>query len=137
VSARAVVSCALGALLVDLEQEEVIDEPASDPVAAGDAGVTLPRLVAAARMGSTVVAVVDRRPPLLVSHDAGLTWREAGAGLPAGRAVSIAPDDPDLVLFAGVERLYLSHDGGRFWQVLSLELPEITVVELLPRFAGG
>ena len=38
----------------------------------------LPRLVAASAAGATVVAVVDRRPPLLVSGDAGATWREAG-----------------------------------------------------------
>ncbi len=45
-------------------------------------------LVAAAGAGSTVVAVVDTKPPLVVSHDAGRTWRESGRGLPAGRAVA-------------------------------------------------
>ena len=63
-------------------------------------------------LGSTVVAVVDRRPPLVVSNDAGRTWREAGGGLPPGRAVAIADDDPDLVLYAARNRLYLSEDGG-------------------------
>ena len=49
----------------------------------------LPLLVAAAAHGSTVVAVVDRRPPLVVSNDGGRTWREAGAGLaPASRSRS-------------------------------------------------
>ncbi len=118
-------------LLVDLDTEEVLDEEAPlEPPGPDEAGVSLPLLVAAARRGSTVVAVVDRRPPLVVSHDAGTTWREAGAGLPPGRAVAIAPDDPDLVLFAGEERLYLSRDGGRFWQVLALELPGITAVTI-------
>ena len=74
--------------------------------------LTLPRLVAAAASGSTVVAVVDRRPPLLVSGDAGATWREAGGGLPPGFAVAIDPDDPDLVLYAARNRLYLSPTAG-------------------------
>lgn len=74
--------------------------------------------------------MVDRRPPLVVSHDAGRTWRETGAGLPrGGRAVAVAEDDPDLVLYAARNRLYLSTDGGRFWRALTVELPEIERVE--------
>ena len=126
---KALVQTALGVLVVDLESEEVVDEDGPDTLPGVEpAGVELPKLVAGARHGSAVVAVVDRRPPLLVSHDAGLTWREAGAGLPPGRAVAIAPDDPDTMLFAGRERLYVSRDGGRFWQVLAIELPEISAV---------
>ena len=52
--------------------------------AAPPLALNLPRLVAAAAAGSTVVAVVDTKPPLVVSHDAGATWRESGRGLPAG-----------------------------------------------------
>ena len=122
-------ACAIGVVVVDLEEEAVLDEDAPQALAAGDtAGVALPLLVAAAREGSTVVAVVDRRPPLLVSYDAGATWTEAGGGLPPGRAVAVAPGDPDLVLFAGEERLFVSEDGGRFWRALSVELPGITAV---------
>jgi hypothetical protein len=128
---HAVVVTALGTLLVDLDEEEVLADGAPDPPTVGDAGVSLPRLVASARSGSTVVAVVDRKPPLLVSHDAGTTWREAGAGLPPGRAVDVARESPDTVLFAGESRLYLSTDGGRFWRALSVELPEISAVALL------
>ncbi len=128
---RALVATALGILVVDLDEEEVIDEDPGELPSAPDAGVSLPRLVAAAREGSTVVAVVDRKPPLLVSYDTGTTWREAGAGLPSGRAVAIAPGDPDVVLFAGAERLYLSLDGARFWRALTVELPEITAVALV------
>ena len=62
----------------------------------------------------------------MVSHDAGRTWRESGAGLPRGRAVAIAGDDPDLVLYAARNRLYLSRDGGLFWTALAVELPEIS-----------
>jgi hypothetical protein len=126
---RALVATALGVLLVDLDEEEVLDGAPQDRLPPPDDGtVTLPRLVATARSGSTVVAVVDRKPPLLVSHDAGTTWREAGGGLPPGRDVAIAGDDPDVVLFAGAERLFLSLDGARFWHALTLELPEITAV---------
>ena len=60
--------------------------------------------------------MIDRRPPLVVSNDAGRTWRESGGGLPPGRAVAIGDDDPDLVLYAARNRLYLSEDGGRFWR---------------------
>ena len=78
--------------------------------------------------GSRVVAVVDRRPPLVVSDDAGSTWREAGSGLPAGRAVAISRAHPDLVLFASATRLYVSEDGARFWRSLTPELEGIAAV---------
>ena len=74
------------------------------------------------------LAVVDTKPPLVVSHDSGRTWRESGRGLPAGRAVAISPEDPDVVVYATRNRLYLSRDGGRFWQGLAPELPEIEAV---------
>ncbi len=90
--------------------------------------VDLPLVVAAAAHGSTVVAVVDRRPPHMVSHDGGATWREAGAGLRPGVAVAVSPDHPDVVLYATEERLHVSRDGGRFWQALAVELPGITAV---------
>lgn len=90
--------------------------------------LNLPRLVAAAAVGSTVVAVVATKPPLAVSHDGGLTWRAAGRGLPNGRAVAVDPDDPDHLLFASRNRLYRSRDGGVFWSALPVELPEILAV---------
>jgi hypothetical protein len=39
--------------------------------------------------------------------------------------VAVAEGNPDLVLFAARNRLYLSRDGGRFWASLAPELPEI------------
>ena len=119
-----------GTIAIDVEDELVLgpaDEPAVEPVE-----LNLPRLVTAAASGSAVVAVVDRRPPLLVSGDAGATWREAGGGLPPGFAVAIDPDDPDRVLYAGRNRLYLSTDGGRFWRSLEPELPDIEAVGWTP-----
>jgi hypothetical protein len=126
---RALVRTVDGVFEVDLDEEDVLGlvearvEP--EPVA-----VSLPLVVAAASVGSTVIAVVSRRPPLAVSNDAGRTWRESGGGLPPGRAVAIAADDPDYVLYAARNRLYVSTDGGRFWRALTLELPEIEAVEL-------
>jgi hypothetical protein len=90
--------------------------------------VELPRVVAAAAAGSTIVAVVDRRPPLAISKDAGGTWREAGGGLPVGFAIAIDEDNPDRMLFAARNRLYLSENGGTFWRALVPELPEIQAV---------
>jgi len=125
----AVVATVAGAFAVDLEEDEL--EPwageLTTPVALA---LNLPRLVAAASAGSTVVAVVDTKPPLVVSHDAGATWRESGRGLPAGRAVAVFEDDPDVVVYATRNRLYLSRDGGTFWSSLAVELPEIEAVEI-------
>ena len=118
-----------GLFVVDIDLDEVVGHDPPGTVAREDVRVELPLVVAAAASGSTVVAVVRRRPPLAVSHDAGATWREAGGGLPEGRAVALG-DDPDLIAYAGRNRLYLSTDGGRFWRALAPELPEIEALEL-------
>jgi hypothetical protein len=77
-----------------------------------------------------VFAVVNTKPPMVVSHDAGTTWRESGRGLPPGRAVAVAEDDPDLAVYAARNRRYVTRDGGVFWNALPLELPEIESVQL-------
>lgn len=115
-----------GVLMIDLEDELVIvgqELPTVDSPT-----VELPRVVATARSGSTIAAVVDRRPPLAISRDNGATWTEAGGGLPTGFAVAIAEDDPDRMLYAGRNRLYVSVNGGVFWRALTLELPDILAV---------
>ena len=115
-----------GVVLIDLEDELVIEGQELPTV---DAPVVeLPRVVATARSGSTIVAVVDRRPPLAISRDNGSTWSEAGGGLPTGFAVAIAEDDPDRMLYAGRNRLYVSVNGGVFWRALTLELPDVLAV---------
>jgi len=124
----AVVATAAGTFSVDLESEEVEPydgdlEPAAAPA------LKLPRVISAAASGSTIVALVDMKPPLVVSHDAGTTWRESGRGLPPGVAVAVG-DDPDVMVFAARNRLYLSRNGGVFWGVLALELPEIRALAL-------
>ena len=79
-----------------------------------------------------MIAVVKTKPPLVVSHDAGMTWRESGRGLPPGVAVAIAADDPDVAVYAARNRLFLTRDGGIFWTALALELPEITGLVVTP-----
>jgi hypothetical protein len=120
----------MGTFAVELETEEL--EPMDMPLGLSGSEplrLSLPRVLAAASSGSTIVAVVDRKPPLLISYDAGVTWREAGAGLPPGVAVAIG-DDLDTVLYASRNRLHVSENGGIFWRALAVELPQIEAIEL-------
>jgi hypothetical protein len=115
-----------GSFAIDLETEDA--EPAQPFEPAPEPTLNLPRLVAAAQVGSTILAAVDTRPPLVVSHDAGITWRESGRGLPAGRAVAIAAD-PDTMAYAARNRVYVSRNGGVFWTALPVELPAIETLD--------
>jgi hypothetical protein len=126
---RALVDTAFGIATVDLEEDELVALEAGGPLAQPAVeGLTLPRLVAADAHGSRIVAVLDRKPPLVVSDDAGATWHETGGGLPPGRGVAISRDHPDLVLYASETRVFVSRDGGRFWRALQPELVGITAV---------
>jgi hypothetical protein len=125
---QARVATALGCVVVDLETDEA-ELVGDDPPLGTRADVSLPLLIAADEAGARIAAVVDRRPPLMVSDDAGRTWREAGGGLPAGAAVAIDGGEPDRLLYASESRLFLSEDGGRFWRALTTELIGITAVE--------
>lgn len=82
------------------------------------------QLVDVDALGSTIVLALDRRPPLLVSHDAGVTWNERGGGLPPAHALALG-ENPDHVLYGARNRLYVSGDGGLFWRAVAVELPEI------------
>ncbi len=124
---EALVASALGVVRVDLDAGTW--EPAdADPPVVTTEDVGLPLVVATARCGGRIVALVDRRPPLLVSDDAGATWVEAGGGLPAGVTIAISPHHPDELVFATGERVFVSRDGGRFWSALPFELAGITGV---------
>jgi hypothetical protein len=117
-----------GVFLVDLEDGSVLGPSADaqfDPPPQPAAPPALPRVLAASGAGSTVVALVDAKPPLMVSYDAGRTWKDAGRGLPAGRAIAVSAVNPDDVVFAARNRLYVSSDGGRFWRSLEAELPDV------------
>ncbi len=123
---KAAVRTIAGSFEIDLELEEVVGE--TDEFEPARLDVELPRVVAATASGATIVAVVDRRPPLAISNDAGRTWREAGGGLPPGFAIAIDDENPDVMLFAARNRLYLSENGGTFWRALVPELPDIEAV---------
>jgi hypothetical protein len=123
----AAVGTLAGVFLVDVEAEALLGDGTEVP-AAERPEVALPRVVAAAASGSTVVAIVERRPPLMLSNDGGVTWREAGGGLPPGFAVAVAEDEPDRMLYAARNRLYISTNGGVFWSSLPFELPDIESV---------
>ena len=126
----AAVDTAEGVFLLDVESEEPLGRGTELPVADAPR-VELPRVIGTAGTGSTIVALLDRRPPLAISHDGGATWRESGGGLPAGFAIAIAEDDPDRMLYAARHRLYVSLNGGVFWRSLPFELPDISTVAWL------
>jgi hypothetical protein len=113
-----------GVVLVDIEEEAVLGPGRELPETDAPA-VELPRVVATARSGATLVAVLDRRPPLAISRDGGSTWTEFGGGLPAGFAIAVADEDPDRMLYAGRNRLYVSTNGGVFWRSLPFELGDV------------
>lgn len=122
---NALVETVAGVYTVDVEVDAVVSfVPGAEVDAPPPPETGLPRVVGGAAAGSTVVLAVDAKPPLLVSHDAGTTWRESGRGLPRGTVVALADGDPDSVLYCAGTRLYLSRDGGRFWTPLATELPE-------------
>ena len=113
-----------GVVLVDVASEDLLGAGTEVPPA-DVPHVDLPRVVAAARAGVTIVCVVERRPPLAISRVCGSTWSEAGGGLPAGFAIAVAEDDPDRMLYAARNRLFVSTNGGVFWRSLPFELPDI------------
>ena len=127
----AAIETADGVVVFDLDEDEIVEYDAALTVARPDVTLALPLLVAADQVGATIVALVARRPPLVISRDAGTTWREAGAGLPPGHAIAIAPTHPDLMLYASRSRLHVSRDGGRFWEALTTEFHEIAAVAWL------
>ena len=119
-----------GVLLVDVETERVLGTGNELPEVQRPE-LSLPRVVAAAAAGSTIVAVIERRPPLAVSYDGGRTWRETGGGLPPGFAVAVDEQNPDRILYGARNRLYVSTDGGTFWRRLEPELPDVLAVAWL------
>ena len=124
----ALVQTADGVLTVDPDEGVVAIDARARLTPQAAVPVALPAVVASVASGSTVVALVDRRPPLAISYDAGRTWHESGGGLPRGVAIAIDEDDPDLILFAARNRVWSSSDGGRFWESLAIDLPEIEAV---------
>lgn len=129
----ALVACDDGVYVVDVEEDRLAErlpgetlEPRPRP---GELvpSFALSHLVDCDAAGSAVVLLLDRRPPLLVSHDGGETWSERGGGLPSGRGIALG-ENPDHVLYGARNRLYVSTNGGVFWRALTVEVPEIRAV---------
>jgi hypothetical protein len=111
------------------DEDELIDRRAGDAVERERPLHLVPgwardHFVDVDAVGSTIVLALERRPPLMVSHDSGATWTERGSWLPTGKALVIG-ENPDHVLYGARNRLYVSRDGGVFWRALGVELPEI------------
>ena len=67
------------------------------------------------------------------SLDAGSTWADHSAGLPALpiNAVEVHPYAPDRVWLAADKGVYESFDGGATWSSMSVGLPNCIVADLL------
>jgi hypothetical protein len=128
---EAFVECSDGVWVVDLDDEAIVEQRGGERLPPRPRPVELvPPFVSASlvdvdALDAAVIVAVERRPPLLVSSDAGRTWAERGGGLPLPRAVAFG-ETPDDVLYAARNRLYVSTDGGVFWRAVGLELAEIS-----------
>src|SRR5207302_6453934 len=76
----------------------------------------------------------DMRPHIFATYDSGKTWTEIANGIPAGQIVNAVREDPERkgLLFAGAEKgVYVSFDDGSTWESLRLNLPAISVRDLI------
>ncbi|HEX8723813.1 MAG TPA: hypothetical protein VF737_00330 [Gemmatimonadaceae bacterium] len=80
----------------------------------------------------------DFHPYVYKTTDYGKHWTELTTGLPDGQYVESVREDPNQssLLFAGTSQTaYVSLDGGRQWQPLTLNLPAVRVndIEIQPQ----
>jgi photosystem II stability/assembly factor-like uncharacterized protein len=76
----------------------------------------------------------DFAPYLLKTHDYGRTWTRIDAGIPLGAYARVIREDPVRrgLLYAGTETgVYVSFDDGAHWQSLQLNLPRVSVRDLV------
>ena len=76
----------------------------------------------------------DYEPYIYRTRDSGKTWAAITTGLPAGVYVQTVKEDPHRrgLLFAGTElSAYVSFDDGDHWQSLQLNLPHVSVRDLV------
>jgi photosystem II stability/assembly factor-like uncharacterized protein len=68
------------------------------------------------------------------THDGGKTWVKIAEGIPAGAYVNAVREDPKVkgLLYAATElRVYVSFDDGGRWQPLQLNMPAVSVRDLI------
>ena len=76
----------------------------------------------------------DLRPHIYRTHDGGKTWREIVKGIPDGGIVNAVREDPVRrgLLYCGTEQaVYFSTDDGENWQPLRLNMPAISIRDLV------
>ena len=97
------------------------------------------QLEASRHDAKTVYAAVDRHrlddlaPHLFRTRDAGRTWTEIAAGLPAGAFLQTIREDPVRrgLLYAGTELgIFVSFDDGDHWQSLQGNLPVCSIRDI-------
>jgi photosystem II stability/assembly factor-like uncharacterized protein len=76
----------------------------------------------------------DNEPYIYRTRDAGKTWQKITNGLPAGVYMQTVKEDPRRrgLLFAGTElAVFVSFDDGDHWQSLQLNLPAVSMRDLV------
>ncbi|MBE3073417.1 MAG: glycoside hydrolase, partial [Actinobacteria bacterium] len=76
----------------------------------------------------------DLRPHIYRTRDGGRSWTRIVTGIPDGETVNTVKEDPARkgLLFAGTEReVYFSIDDGDHWQSLRLNMPAISIRDLV------
>ncbi len=75
----------------------------------------------------------DREPYIVVTEDAGRSWRVISSALPRNEMARVIREDPvnPDVLYAGLEQgAWLSLDRGEHWESLRLGMPPVSIHDL-------
>jgi len=76
----------------------------------------------------------DMNPHLFRTHDGGRTWTEINTGIAPGNVTNSIREDPRVrgLLYASTDaQVWVSFDDGDHWQSLRLNMPAISVRDLL------
>jgi photosystem II stability/assembly factor-like uncharacterized protein len=78
--------------------------------------------------------LADNKPYIYRTHDGGKTWQNAVNGIPDGSFVNSVREDPEQkgLLYAATElRVYVSFNDGDNWQPLQLNMPAVSVRDIV------